>query len=115
MEASENRAPATADFARPFKAVRRPASSVTQMPLAPSGKSVAFPCPILPDQEGRLAQSPRTLDAGCDGRVGVARRAAQARTAKPCGPDLPTLRSSPPMPIGGWRGLTSPYPGEITE
>jgi hypothetical protein len=32
--------------------------------------------------------------AGCDGRGRAARRAAQSRTVKPCGPDPPTLGSS---------------------
>ncbi len=34
------------------------------------------------------------VEAGCDGRGGDARRASSARTAKSCGPGLPTLRSS---------------------
>jgi len=34
------------------------------------------------------------VGTGCDGRAGVARRARPARTAKPCGPDSPTLGSS---------------------
>jgi hypothetical protein len=84
------------DFAMRFNLIRHVTSPVTKMPLAPSGKSVAFNRAILPDQEGRLAQSPRTLDAGCDGRVGVARRAARRRTAKSCGPVPPTLGSSLP-------------------
>ena len=46
-------------------------------------------------QEGRFGQSSRTLGAGCDGRKGRARRARPVRTAKSCGPDLPTLGSSP--------------------
>jgi hypothetical protein len=33
----------------------------------------------------------RTLSAGCDGRGGALRRSASMRTAKPCGPDVPTL------------------------
>ena len=40
------------------------------------------------------SRSSRTLGAGCDGRVGDARRAALMRTAKLCGPDAPTLASS---------------------
>ena len=32
---------------------RRTTSPVTQMPLAPSGKSVALVLAVLPDQEGR--------------------------------------------------------------
>src|SRR5581483_2819155 len=32
--------------------------------------------------------------AGCDGRIGIARRARSMRTVKPCGPDSPTLESS---------------------
>jgi len=44
-------------------------------------------------QRGTDASS-RTLSAGCDGRAGVARRATLIRTAKVCGPGLPTLRPS---------------------
>jgi hypothetical protein len=40
------------------------------------------------------SRSSRTLGAGCDGRVGEARRAALMRTAKLCGPDAPMLASS---------------------
>src|SRR5437868_12290170 len=40
------------------------------------------------------SRSSRTLGAGCDGRVGDARRAALMRTAKLCGPDAPMLASS---------------------
>jgi hypothetical protein len=41
----------------------------------PSGKSSLQACAILPDQEGRFAIV-TNVGAGCDGRVGVARRAA---------------------------------------
>ena len=41
-----------------------------------------------------VSRSSRTLGAGCDGRVGDARRAALMRTAKLCGPDAPMLASS---------------------
>jgi hypothetical protein len=62
--------------------------------LAPSGKSPLearpVPCPIKRD----VSRSSRTLGAGCDGRVGAAWRAAQARTAKSCGPDIPMLMPS---------------------
>jgi len=46
-----------------------------------------------PHQEGRSGSS-RVLGAGSDGRVGVRRRRTLTRTAKTCGPDLPTLGSS---------------------
>src|SRR5277367_1262320 len=81
--------------------------------FAPTGKSVAQvkTCPSLltkksacavgqirgtesgrpAPERGAYAQSPRTLGAGCNGRVGVARRAMRMRTAKSCGPDTPTL------------------------
>ena len=54
MEASENRVRAKSDFARCFNPIQRGTSPVTKMPLAPSGKSLAFSRAILPDQEGRL-------------------------------------------------------------
>jgi len=54
--------------------------------------------PRIPLSQGRFGQSSRTLGAGCDGRKGGARRARPVRTAKSCGPDLPTLGSS--LPIG---------------
>jgi len=41
-----------------------------------------------------VSRSSRTLSAGCDGRVSAARRTVLMRTAKPCGPDAPTLASS---------------------
>jgi len=41
-----------------------------------------------------VSRSSRTLGAGCDGRLGASRRVASKRTAKPCGPDAPTLASS---------------------
>ncbi len=41
---------------------------------------------------------------GCDGRDGCARRAQSARTAKSCGPDLSTLRSSSRALLVGTRG-----------
>src|SRR5438105_15936907 len=44
--------------------------------------------------ERGASRSSRTLGAGCGGRFGDARRAALMRTAKPCGPDAPTLASS---------------------
>jgi hypothetical protein len=49
--------------------------------------------PASRPQEGRYAIV-TGVGAGCDGRVGVARRAARMRTAKVRGPDLPMLRSS---------------------
>jgi hypothetical protein len=45
----------------------------------------------VPNTRG-VSRSSRTLGAGCGGRCGVARRAALKRTAKACGPGLPTLR-----------------------
>src|SRR5690348_18484882 len=47
--------------------------------------------------------------AGCGGRERVARRARRERTAKSCGPDLPTLGSSlsGDEPVRRWR-LSSP-------
>jgi len=41
-----------------------------------------------------VSRSSRTLGAGCGGRFGGARRAARKRTAKSCGPGIPTLMSS---------------------
>ena len=65
---------------------------------------------VPPPLEGRIAIV-TDEEAGCDGRVGVARRAARARTAKSRGPDAPTLASS----LEGKapqrrRGLSSPAP-----
>ena len=64
--------------------------------------------PRIPLSQGRFGQSSRTLGAGCDGREGNARRARPVRTAKSCGPDLPTLGSSLPVMIGKRRWLKSP-------
>src|SRR5579871_47938 len=41
-----------------------------------------------------VSRSSRTLSAGCDGRGWRARRVRQTRTAKSCGPDIPTLISN---------------------
>ena len=84
----------SSNFARRFKPLRPVTPPVAKIPLATSGKSVAFLRAVLPYSRGAYAQSPRTLGAGCDGRVGVARRATPIRTAKSCGPDPPTLGSS---------------------
>src|SRR5579859_6998631 len=46
-----------------------------------------------------VSRSSRTLEAGCGGCVGVARRAARMRTAKSRGPVPPTLGSSLPEVI----------------
>jgi hypothetical protein len=46
-----------------------------------------------------VSRSSRALGAGCDGRLNARRRSALKRTAKSCGPDLPTLGSS----FAGWR------------
>ena len=56
-------------------------------------KSVAFPPRPAPAKRG-ASRSSRVLDAGCDGRIGVARRAMPTRTAKSCGPDTPRQVSS---------------------
>ena len=50
--------------------------------------------PPVPSLKRDASRSSRTLGAGCDGRLGDARRAAPWRTAKSCGPDAPTLASS---------------------
>ncbi len=46
--------------------------------------------------------------AGCDGRGRAARRAARARTVKPCGPDSPALGSSCSERSARRRWLQSP-------
>src|ERR1700730_9408785 len=66
-------------------------------------------------ERGAYAQSPRTLGAGCDGRVGVARRAIPMRTAKSCGPDAPTLASSWWKQFRRRRWQKSPVTGESTK
>jgi hypothetical protein len=43
---------------------------------------------------GTYARSSRHVRRGCDGRVGLARRAMPMRTAKSCGPGAPTLAPS---------------------
>jgi len=55
-----------------------------------------------------VSRSSRTWEAGCDGRVGAPRRGALMRTAKPCGPDTPTLVSSSAGRIAERWWLTSP-------
>jgi len=75
--------------------------------LAPSGKSVALLCASCFHKRG-VSRSSRTLDAGCDGRIGALGRSARMRTAKACGPDLPTLGSSWRKMIRRRRWLKSP-------
>ena len=65
--------------------------------------------------ERGVSRSSRTLGAGCGGRFGDARRAALTRTAKPCGPDAPTLASSLRMKIRRRRWQKSPVTGESSE
>jgi len=47
-------------------------------------------CKVPPHQRG-VSRSSRTLGAGCGGRFGAARRTRMRRTAKSCGPHIPTL------------------------
>src|ERR1700730_15155736 len=81
--------------------------------------------PKTPNQQHRSAcpaplkrgvsRSSRTLGAGCGGRGGGARRAAQKRTAKSCGPDAPTLASSLRYVFRRRRWQKSPVTGESTK
>ena len=66
----------------------------SKIPLAPSGKSILEARPSLCPIKRGVSRSSRTLGEGCDGRVGVARRAVQTRTAKSCGLDTSTLVST---------------------
>src|SRR5579863_2200345 len=56
-------------------------------------KSDVYPAPSRTPQEGRCASS-RTLGAGCGGRGSTRDECVCPRTAKSCGPDIPTLMSS---------------------
>jgi hypothetical protein len=68
----------------PVAPIRR---KVKLLRLAPNQWHLA---PSRAPQEGR-SRSSRTLSAGCDGRIGIARRATSKRTAKSCGPGAPWL------------------------
>ena len=57
------------------------------------GRNTFKPHASRPHKRG-VSRSSRTLGAGCGGRGGVTRRMTRPRTAKPCGPDAPTLASS---------------------
>jgi hypothetical protein len=57
---------------------------------------------VPPPSEGRIAIV-TDVGSGCDGRTGRARR-----TAKSCGPDPPTLGSSPARRCAGRRWLSGP-------
>jgi hypothetical protein len=57
---------------------------------------------------GALRPIVTNVGAGCDGRKGGAGRARPVRTAKSCGPDLPTLGSSRRKMIRRRRWLKSP-------
>ena len=77
------------------KSVRDSTCAVGQI----TDSSSRVPCPITRG----VSRSSRTLGAGCDGRGGVARRAAPTRTAKSRGLDASTLasswRSNPPAMV----------------
>jgi hypothetical protein len=77
-------------------------------------KSAIFSLASRALSEGRFAVV-TNVGAGCGGRFGVARRAALTRTAKPCGPDAPTLASSLRMMIRRRRWQKSPVTGESAE
>ena len=66
-----------------------------KLPLALSGKTPLRPRPV-PARKRGVSRSSRTLGVECGGRVGAWRRNAPTRTAKSCGPDIPTL-------ISNWR------------
>ena len=77
--------------------------------LASSGKSqAAFRASCL-DEEGRFGRSSRTVGRGCDGRGWHVRRTWRTRTAKSCGPDPPTLESSPL--VTNWQATVAIKPG----
>jgi hypothetical protein len=59
----------------------------------PKGRSYDLTKPSRAHHRGRIAIV-TTRGAGCDGRERAARRAARARTVKPCGPVPSTLGSS---------------------
>src|ERR1051325_2022664 len=89
--------PGGAGLARPGKSLRLIRNHVK--PLRKKYSSSVFRnCVVLfalPVSAWRGVWPIATNDgAGCDGRTGRARRARPVRTAKPCGPDLPTLGSS---------------------
>jgi hypothetical protein len=71
----------------PVAPIRRKA---TVLPVAPNQWHFA---PSRAHRRG-ASRSSRTLSAGCDGRIDVARRAISMRTAKSCGPDTPRQVSS---------------------
>jgi hypothetical protein len=66
--------------------------------ISPIGRNSFIDSSSRPDQRGRFAIV-TDVGAGCDGRKALQRqhwrgRTAHLRTAKPCGPDAPTLASS---------------------
>jgi hypothetical protein len=67
--------------------------------------------PSLPRKRGARAIA-TDVGQGCDGRVGVARRAMRTRTAKSRGPGLPTLRSSLRGNLAGDVGYQARHSGE---
>ncbi len=69
-----------------------------------------YPLRPAPHQEGRIAiVTTRGLRDAMDALLRM-RRSASRRTAKPCGPGLPTLRSSSATRFAERRGLSSPVP-----
>ena len=65
----------------------------TQNSACPVGQISGLVCASRTHERG-ATRSSRVLGAGCNGRAGAAGRATPMRTAKSCGPDLPTLGSS---------------------
>jgi hypothetical protein len=76
----------------------------------PFFRNSCFSPAIPPRKRDVTANRHETWSAGCDGRFWAAGRAARRRTAKACGPDLPTLGSSFARRFATRRGLSSPAP-----
>jgi hypothetical protein len=83
----------------------------TALPLPPNQPQIR----IIPSrEEGRIAIVTKR-GAGCGGCGSAGRRTALMRTAKPCGPDAPTLASSLAEFSARRRWQESPVTGESTE
>ena len=104
---SENRSRVTAIFGSRFKRVEPLHPACRKNSACTVGQISGLSLRVLLHKRG-VSRSSRTLAAGCDGRVGVLRRSARMRTAKACGPDLPTLGSSLARRFARRRWLSSP-------
>jgi hypothetical protein len=109
VRALQNRAHAETKFACPFNgesASRRRRKNIS-LPFF----RIRCHLSAIPARTRGASRSSRTLGWRCGGRDDVARRAMLSRTAKPCGPGIPTLMPSLQSRSAGDGGKKARSPG----